>query len=228
MWVFALWTFPVVACNAVTTPSTAPITITVGTGPPMSDRVPLEGVRVCEMDSTNNCAVTDANGEATLVLPIGQDTGYTLDKEGYASWLAPTIIGANQTALGMNMATAQGVADGHAAVKSPYPMRGTGTVGVQLFPGFAGATFELVAATGTAFYMDTDADYTWRSDLTETASIGIGGFTELTPGEAQVNIGGTASGCTSTDWPSSEADRIRAPVREGYVTLSGVTCPLPF
>jgi len=226
LWLFALWVLPILGCNEVYTPTTAPITVTVGTGPPLqSERVLLEGVRVCEMDSPSNCEETDARGEAILVLPVERETGFTLDKEGYASWLVGTVIEAKQTTLGTNMVTAQHIADGHDRVMSPYPMRGTGTVGLQLQPGFAGATFELVAATGTAWYMDED--FNWSPDLTETKSIGIGGFAEITPGEAQVRVGGAADGCISLGWPGGEVNLIRAPIREGYVTLAGVTCPPP-
>lgn len=223
-----LWALLIVACSEVTSGTTAPITITIGTGPPRNSRVPLEGVGVCEMDTTN-CAVTDVQGVTTLELPLNQETVYTLDKQGYASWLEATVISADQTALAANMPTAQDVADDHARVMSPYPMRDTGTVGVQLIPGYEGATFELVAATGNAFYMDEA--YDWSSDLTSTTFVGIGGFAEVTPGEVQVDIGGSAEACVRSGggggWPSGEEDRIRVPIRDGYVTLAVVTCPLP-
>jgi hypothetical protein len=105
-------------------------------------------------------------------------------------------------------------------------MRGTGTISVVMDPGFAGATFELAAATGAPWYMAED--YNWSPDLTATTSRGIGGFTEVTPGEVQVSIGGTAADCVPEfASPGNEPNSIRLLVKEGYVTAVGVICPPP-
>ena len=58
-------------------------------------------------------------------------------------------------------------------------------------PGFAGVTFELVNATGQAYYYDEARN--WSTALTETTDQGWGGFVEVSPGDRfQVIYGGTA------------------------------------
>jgi len=185
----------------------------------------LEGVKVCEMDMTDDCVWTDAEGKATLMLPVGE-TGYTMDKEGYTPWMHPHTIPADGAAALSTIPAAQHTADGHNRVGSPYPMRGTGTIAVSTNPPFAGVTFELVAATGVAWYMDEE--HGWSPDLSATTSRGAGGFTEVTPGDVQVKLGGTADGCTPVSSASGEEpNSIRVPVREGYVSVVGVVCPPP-
>ena len=223
--VFALLVFPIAGCNEVTTPTTAPLHLTVVSWePPPHEQMPLEGVTVCQLDA-DNCEVTNARGEATLILPVDQETGFTKEKEGYGSWLIATVISAPGESVGTLMPTAQHLADMHNGVGSPYPMRGTGTVGVWAGEG---ATFELVAATGLSWYVDEE--WNWNSDLAATTSIGQGGFTEVTPGEVQVKAGGTADRCIpvlSDGWPGDDINTIRLPVREGYVTHGIFNCPVP-
>jgi len=221
-----VWVFLVVGCNDVTAPTTAPFNLTVkSSSVSPGDSVPLEGVKVCEMDR-DNCVWTDARGEAILMLPIG-DAAYTMDKEGYAPWMHPhTVPPGGATAItGMN--TAQRIADEHNRVGSPYPMRGTGTVTVKANPSlFAGVTLQLVAATGVPWYVDEE--FHWSPGLTETTSTGIGGFTEVTPGEVQVKLGGTADNCIPISSPAGdEPNSVWVPVREGYVTSVGVQCSIP-
>ena len=221
---FVLVASSIIACNEVTTPTTAPLNLTVVYWePPPHDEVPLEGVKVCQLD-TPNCVVTDAKGQATLMLPIGVETGFTKDKEGYGSWLIATVLSADGESRGTLMPSAQHLADMHNGVMSPYPMRGTGTVSVGARQG---ATFELVAATGNPWYFSEE--YEWSSDLPATTSLGIGGFTEVTPGEVEVKAGGTANRCIpflSDGWPGDEPNSIRLPVREGYVTHGIFNCPV--
>jgi hypothetical protein len=107
-------------------------------------------------------------------------------------------------------------------------MRGTGTVFVVFQPvGLAGATLELDAATGVPFY--SDEEWNWNPDLTATTLLGRGGFTEVTPGEVQVNVGGTAGRCVPFffGWPGRAENSVRLPVREGYVTVVNVGCATP-
>ena len=64
---------------------------------------------------------------------------------------------------------------------------------------------------------------------TATTSLGIGGFTEVTPGEVQVKAGGTADRCIprlSDGWPGDDMNTITLPVREGYVTHGILDCPV--
>jgi len=128
----------------------------------------------------------------------------------------------------LDVTPVQYIAEEHDRVGSPYPMRGTGTVSVVMPIPYAGVTFELDAATGVPFYVDEE--WNWDPDLTATTVRGRGGFTEVTPGEVQINIGGSVNNCIVRSdfygWPSG-IDSLRLPVREGYVTSVNVQCPLP-
>ena len=112
------------------------------------------------------------------------------------------------------------------SVLSPYPQEGTGTVFVIVGArdgGPDGATLELIDATGKAFYVDENGN--WVLGLTATTSAGTGGFVEVSPGEVEVEIGGTASNCLiEYAWPSDSANTIRLPVREGFMTVARVNC----
>jgi len=228
--VFALVLLPIVGCAEVTTPEveTAPLTLTLKSfDPDPSNEVLLEGVEVCDLDMTN-CVVTSANGEATLMLPVGQGTGYTVDKEGYAPFIFTTVLSLDGQRRANSIPTDQRIADQHDRLMSPYPMRGTGTIMVDVAFGSAGVTFDLAAATGKAYYLDEER--IWRSDLTATTSEGTGGFVEVSPGEYQVNLGGTAQGCAARPGegvPGDMEGSVRVPVREGYVSYAEVNCPLP-
>lgn len=225
LWVFALWVLHVVGCNEVTTASTAPLTLTV-TAVPVSgeDRERLKGVQLCEAGTTN-CAMTDDKGNATLQLPIGQESSYTLEKEGWASYLVPKVIQANGEQSEFEMSAEQFFVEQYERLMSRWPMSGTGTV--ALSRASAGTTYELFGATGTAYYVHEFGD--WRLDLASTTGRGSGGFVEVGPGDFQINLGGTANNCIVGDrgWPGSDANSVRFPVREGYVTVANVSCALP-
>jgi len=229
LWVLALWMFAIGGCNEVTTPTTAELRVSLVSFEPQQPgaQVPVEGARICEID-TDNCVFTDANGHATLWLPIGE-TAYTRDGEGLAPWLQPIIMPEEglPAESAEEVPTVQRIAAEHSRVGSPYPMRGTGTVGVILFPKFTGVTAELDAATGVPFYVDEE--WNWDPDLSATTVRGRVGFTEVTPGEVQVNLGGSVDNCITGGygWPS-KVNSVRLPVREGYVTVVNVQCPLPF
>jgi len=220
---FALLALAIVGCSQVSR-ETAPLSLSVkGFDEQTGSQVPLVDVRLCET-GTANCVMTNASGEATLHLPADTETSYTLEKERWASYLVGEVIPANGEEYGFEMGAEQFFVDQHERVMSPYPMRGTGTI--TLWSGFAGATFELFGATGTAYYVHEQGD--WRLDLTTTTSRGEGGFTEVGPGDFQVSLGGTAERCVPNQgWPGDDANSIRLPVLEGHISVASVTCPLP-
>jgi len=54
-----------------------------------------------------------------------------------------------------------------------------------------------------------------------------GGFTEVTPGEREFEFGGTAGDCDRISWAwpvEGEPNRIRLPVRAGYLTYGSIVC----
>jgi len=242
--VFTLLLFPIGGCTEVTAKTTAPMTLFVYERPaPGEGQVPLEGVRLCETDTTNNCPSSDARGRVTIELPHNQEYSYTLEKDGYASYHIADMVTDAPAGYSYQRPLESDplMARRHDSVGAYYPMRGTGTIIISVSPGFAGAMFELVGATSEPFYVDEDEERTWRPDLTETTSAATGGFTEVSAGEFKVRLSGSAQDrcVTSIDterdgfhffglgWPSDEPNTIRVPVREGYINVVSVECPLP-
>ena len=88
---------------------------------------------------------------------------------------------------------------------------------------FPGATFDLIDATGKAYY-DTE------NPLADTATnqFGIGGFLEVTPGGPfTVEYGGTADRCAvGFGWPGGESS-VTVPVRADHVSVVVLLCAPP-
>jgi hypothetical protein len=59
----------------------ARIAVIRGWNPQQSFTELLEGVEICETD-TDHCVLTNAEGRATLQVPIDQEFSFTLEKEG--------------------------------------------------------------------------------------------------------------------------------------------------
>jgi hypothetical protein len=196
----------------------------------------LAGVEFCETD-TNNCVLSDANGEATLdvAVPAGRRISYTYAKEGYVPGLRADLVDKEFAAFtgqygNFNVADAT-MTVRFAIMKSPYPMEGTGMVAVSAFlnatrPAFAtiaGVTFELVGATGRGYYEGPSGEPS--VDLTETAITGTGGFIEVAPGEVEIKLGGAATNCAVLKgWPGGEPNTISLPVKAGFITWGSLVC----
>jgi len=213
-----------VRCELETSPVTAPLNLIV-----RDSGEPLEGVWVCESE-TENCEHSDASGRVTIELPIRLEISYTLEKEGYASFLTPDILGPNGSSYPRSLFTDDAMAEQHERVGAQYPMISKGSILIDTTrPPSAGVTFELVGATGTRFYMDEEGR--WNPNLTETTlPVPRGGFVEVTPGEHHVRVGGTAIECDlRLAWPDDDEKglRLRLPVREGFVTRASVQCITP-
>jgi hypothetical protein len=190
----------------------------------------LEGVEICETE-TDNCVLTDAEGAATLQVPTGEETSITMSKEGFAQYLLPVVASEAPVPIPFGMATEQRIEDMHALVMSPYPMEGTGDIAIVAEAGFAGMTLDLGDATGKVFYHDEEGN--WDAGLTaSTTYTGTprGGFTEVSPGVVQVELGGTAQNCVRrsvSGWPGDVANSARMPIRAGYQSQVQVTCDVP-
>ena len=186
---------------------------------------PLPDVTVCE-NGTTNCDLSDSTGRAELQLCVDQETSYTNEKDGYGSQLRADVLTAAGESVSPWMRVDADLKTRYDSVVSPYPQEGTGTVFVIVGArdgGPDGATLELIDATGKAFYVDENGN--WVLGLTATTSAGTGGFVEVSPGEVEVEIGGTASNCLiEYAWPSDSANTIRLPVREGFMTVARVNC----
>jgi hypothetical protein len=191
----------------------------------------LQDVQLCQTD-TAICALSNNEGQVSIELPIGVETSVTLKKDGYASNLVPVVIPSQQGLQEtFTMGTDREMVAQFGRLGFKYPMLGgTGAVAVWVFPSIAGATFELVNATGNAYYVHESWEWRPPPDLTATTYRGGGGFVEVPPGDAfLVNLGGTAAGCGDATWGwlGEDPDSFRFPVREGYITVVSVRCPLP-
>ncbi len=205
----------------------------VGTGPDFPPVVPLEGAAFCELDDTENCNVTDANGLATIevVVPADKRIGYTFTKDGYLSFLYTDVVDDRLYNDGPRWTiTDETAAEQAALMLTPYPYEGTGNVAVEVFEtgtgDRSGKTFELVGAADEPFYFDTN-DLP-APDLTSTSTRGLGVFVEVAPGEVEIRLGGTAANCVAVGgWPGSEANTLRVPVKAGFASWSSIVCEAP-
>jgi hypothetical protein len=193
------------------------------------EQVPLVGVSVCEVDTTN-CAVSDGLVFVELQVPANQEISYTQTKDGFDSRLRSDIIPMppKLTIVVPVMEPTAQVAEQFERLMSPYPMVDTGAVSVLVWGGTAGdpipgATLELVDGTGKPYYANDDG--TWHGDLTATTMEGSGGFVEVDPGEVEVRVGGAAKNCeVLRGWPGTEENSIRMAVREGFRTSARLLC----
>jgi hypothetical protein len=223
LWVFVLWVFPIVGCTQVT--NAVQLTLSVREGLPPS-QVPLGGAELCEAETTN-CALSDAGGTVNIELPANRRVRWTLEKDGYGSIVTPDVTdGTFGPTSNWHLFTNEWYAENFDRLDAPYPMAGTGAIYVAVVPLLAGATFQLVDATGEKYYVDEEGNLS--PDLEATTSRGIGGFVEVQPGLFQVEIGGAAQNCSpSRAWPGDEPDIIWVPVQAGYLTTTVINCPPP-
>ncbi|MBW2586189.1 MAG: hypothetical protein JRD92_04495 [Deltaproteobacteria bacterium] len=240
--VFALLAFPLVGCSDLDSSGAGgtggggsggnggangaepvELTLTLVVGATGADRPPLEDAEFCETD-TENCEMTDANGQATIEVDVPEDgrISYTYTKSGYASVLRTEVVDdtfvGERTNWTLTDAEMKRVSD---LLMTPYPMQGTGSLVLSV--GLLGATFELVGASGKGFYYDAQGDPSL--DLDSTIANGAGGFVEVAPDEVEVRLGGTATNCVAAfGWPGSEANTIRIPIKAGFVSWSSMNC----
>lgn len=201
--------------------------------------ISIEGVELCEA-GTDNCAMSDVLGSTRIDVPADQEVAFTIEKEGYGSWLTASVSdGSRETSTTRRMYTneqLEAVAD---QLNTDYPWTG-GIVGLVNNPSETeGLTFAAVGSTvgevGEVFYYDSEAEE-YSSDLEAGTAVeanwylplGAGGFTEVTPGEQQFELGGTAGDCEpSWAWAGDAQNTIRLPVREGYRTYGSMRCDQP-
>ena len=197
----------------------------LGAQQPFGDAVPLDGAEVC-LDGTSTCATTNADGQASLVVPGNQELAYAITAEpDFFPVLSPQVSDTDiildpQFTL-LSNATFMVFAD---LIGTPWPPT-TAVNSIILYEkpypdtvGIAGASFELVEGTGQSYYL-SDSNLPSTS-LTETQSNGTGGFIEASEGTLEVSVTGV-SGCDeySNAWPGSAPDQVRFPSRVGYQTI---------
>lgn len=194
-------------------------------------RSPLDGVRVCELD-TDNCVSTDAHGRALLNLPADQEVAVSLEKAGYLPIIFAYVttdeafVG-SQDGDGLPNDDIALIVQKH--LGSEFPLQG-GVLSLTSGIGniTAGLTFEVVDNSAQPFYFDaTTRRYTYELEATTQGPLqydlpfGQGGFLGLSPGTHEIVFGG-AEDCGASprrSWPGSVPNSIRLPVRDGHLTF---------
>jgi hypothetical protein len=192
-----------------------------GVGPP------LEGVEVCETD-TSNCTTSNDAGLAYLELPANREISYTMTMDGHMPWMAGDVTDEtfqDEGRPGYPMYPDEYIREFAEANMMAYPLTG-GLASHHMNPTrTAGVTYELVDATGRVYYLDDDPARTMRFDLTATTSDGFGGFWELPAGAHQVEFGGAATNCAvALSWPGDAPNRVKVPIKVGHITLASMNC----
>lgn len=197
---------------------------------------PVEGVKICALD-TDDCVWTNDEGRAVVQVPIGRDFGFTWEKDGYSPVLVADFRPPDGSRLIQEilMTEEERLEKLHQQVGSPYPMRGTGSILVVPLDsrlvttstpcaGTTGRTFGLSSVAGQGFYYDEGGN--WDANLTATSCWGWGGFTEVPPGEVQIEIGtGPWEHCFAAHaWRGPIENSIRVPVRAGFWTIVDIDC----
>ena len=201
--------------------STDPVSVGVTEYVSLSDlQGPLPGAEVCETD-TNNCVMTDAEGLATINLPSDTDVSYTITKEGFGSYLISDL---NNGRLEHRFVM---YGDEELARLAPlmgttYPWTDTGIIILRVYSE-PGVVFDLVGQANEPFYF-ADGD-TPSTELDGTTDDGRGGFTDVAEGEYQVEFIDSQVACRPfTAWPGDMDNRVRVPVKAGFISYSSMSC----
>lgn len=218
-------TFGFVFCETVG------VNVTVnGAEDPFGDAVVLEGAEVCQ-DGTDNCAMTNADGEATLQIPGNEEFAYAVTPPpAYFPLLSPQVsdsdIPLSPSLTVFSETTLMAFAG---LLNTDFPPT-TGTIGMVVyqnpFPettGIPGVSFELIEGTGVPYYLN--ASNLPDATLTETVENGSGGFVEASEGTVEIGLSGTQN-CERpyNAWPGSEPNQFRLPSRAGFLTVPVAWC----
>lgn len=211
---------------------TVGVNVTVnGAETPFGDPVALEGAEVCQ-DGTDNCATTNADGEATLQIPGNEEFAYAVTPPSdYFPLLSPQVsdsdIPLSPSLTVFSQTTLMAFAG---LLDTDFPPT-TGTIGMVVyqnpFPdtttGIPGVTFGLIEGTGVPYYLN--ASNVPDPTLTETGDNGSGGFVEASEGTLEIGLSGTQN-CERpyNAWPGSEPNQFRVPSRAGFLTVPVVWC----
>jgi hypothetical protein len=195
-------------------------------------------MELCPTDDTSRCETTNANGEATLWLPVGE-TSFTRTKEGYASYLVPLDNPEDGSSHEVFAIRDELLEKLYEDVMAEWPLGDMGRITCDV-GALAGVTFKLFDATGEVdeakqYYREREAGTSipsWSLELTETTfeGVGEGGFVEVSPGEYEIELGGKAVDLVCvpiTGWKAFQSNRVRFPVLAGYATGLTMACKEP-
>lgn len=212
--------------NAETVTLTATVTEAPSLDRDFFEGPPLEGVELCQADTTN-CATTGTDGMASITLPASRELSFTISREGYVTYLAGDVTDEPMIATGNYPMVSDAIMQQEAErLMFEWPSSSTGLLALAAFPVHAGVTWEIAQASATAYYIDTMG--VAQTDLSSTTGFGRGGFLEVSEGVHEVDFGGAVASCTArTAWPSDTANRVRVPVRAGYISFGSMDCDGP-
>lgn len=189
------------------------------------DGPPLEGVELCEADTTN-CATTDAAGLAQIMVPANQEVTYTMSKDGFVSYVIGDVSEPPEIGTTWPMVSDALIVTESERLMMTWPSDSDGLLALAAFPLHPGVTWDVIDDTSIVYYMD--ADGVAQLDLTATTEFGRGGFYEVSAGVHEVEFGGTVTNCTAAiAWPGNAANQIRVPVRAGYFSYGSMNCEEP-
>jgi hypothetical protein len=207
--------------------ATVALTVTATEAPNIAGGIfngpPLEGVELCEADTTN-CATTNAAGLAEIMVLANQEVTFTVSKDGFVPYVIGDVSRSDITSTWPMISDSMMAAEGE-RVGFAWPSD-DGLVALAVLPFQAGVTWDVDDETTTVYYMDEDG--VAQTDLTATTSAGSGGFYDASVGVREVEFGGTAIDCTTAiGWPGNAANHIRVPARAGHISYGSMDCDAP-
>lgn len=201
--------------------STEPVNVRVTEYVSLADlERPMPGAEVCETD-TDNCVMTDEEGLASIALPSDVEVSYTITKEGFASYLL-SDVNTGQLKHWTWMFPEEEVTRQAALVGTTFPGTGDGLIVIRAFTD-PGVMFDLVGEPNEPFYL-VDGDTPSR-EIDATTEDRRGGFTDVAPGEYQIDVIGAPGPCKPfVVWPGDQDDRYKVPVKADHISWVSVSC----
>ncbi|MGB8329190.1 MAG: hypothetical protein WCE62_03615, partial [Polyangiales bacterium] len=194
-----------------------------------AEGAPIAGVEVCQL-ATNNCTVTDEDGNYELPLLKNSDVAISHVKEGFGPVLIARSSGEENLVGGAVLATDAALATFASELGTPYPPVDTGFLTVTAFRGsvadgngLAGVSYSLLGSNGRSYYMNDSGIP--QSSLTATQMSGAGGFVEVEPVTVTIQLSGTAVNCTAAEsWAAAASNAFTLPIGTGFSTQINVSC----
>jgi hypothetical protein len=186
--VFALGAVALVGCQEVVESTTYRFIVTESL---QVVAPPIQGVEICQ---AGNRVTTDETGNAEIKVPFNQEVTFTVEKEGYGSYIFGDVSDVSR-GTGWRLYPDDQLEDIAEQLQTRYPWGGGGgMVGLAVagLPDFAGVTFIPVGspsdAVGEPFYYDADAmPREYSLDLEATTGVsgaGDGGGSPYQEGQA--------------------------------------------
>lgn len=223
-WIAAL--FPLVGCGG-SVEETHPLRLDLSFHDTVADEndEAVPDVEVCVFDQPAiPCAVTDASGQYTILLPSGKDVILSYSKPDFFSKLRMVsaehakgihFIWYFQRITWYQAITAEliGTADFGKAALTPQST------------GVAGLKFTMDPVSGVGPMYAEDVTFKLKTLLTETSTLGVGAFLNVEDGVYTVTFHHPTKTCTTTaSWAGKEPNSVMMQARGGYLTYVDLDC----